>query len=114
MAALEEQRAKAERDRRERLARGMASQRAAFAGSGVSSDGSGEAVFDNLLAQSQRESDDINSQINRQIRSLQSGIQLNLLSRAAGPDTFGTLASVAKAGAGLIESGNQLKTLIGK
>ncbi|MFN4309872.1 MAG: hypothetical protein ACK4FK_04695 [Ferrovibrio sp.] len=114
MAALEEQRTKAERDRRDRLARSMASQRAAFAGSGVSGDGSGDAVFDNLLAQSERERDDINSQIDRQIRSLQSGIQLNLLSRSSGPDPFGTLASFAKAGAGLIESGNQLKKIITK
>jgi len=112
MAALEEQRAKAERDRRDRLARNTASQRAAFAGSGVSGDGSGDTVFANLLAQSER--DDINSQIDRQIRSLQSGIQLNLLSRTSGPDPFGTLASVAKAGAGLIESGKQLKTIITK
>lgn len=109
MAGLEEQRAKAERDRRDRLARSTASQRAAFAGSGVSGDGSGEAVFANLLTQSQCESDDINSQIDRQIRSLQSGLQLNLLSRTSGSDPFGMLASAAKAGAGIIQGGEQIK-----
>ncbi|WP_300300935.1 hypothetical protein [Ferrovibrio sp.] len=102
LAALEEQRARVQRDRRERLARNTAAQRAAFAGSGVSGDGSGDAVFENLLSQSQRENQDIDSQIDRQIRSLQSGVQLNLLSRSSGSDPFGTLAAYAKAGAGLI------------
>lgn len=98
IAGLEEQRASAERERRERLERAEASQRAAFASSGVSADGSGDAVFGNLLAQSEQERDDLNNQINRRIGSLQSGIQMNLLSR---PNRSELLTDLTKVGIGL-------------
>lgn len=94
IADLEEDRQKANRERLERLERAQATQRAAFAGSGVSSDGSGDAVFDNLLAQSEQERDDINDQINRRISSLQSGIQLNLLSRPSSSNLLGGLSQL--------------------
>ncbi|WP_341896617.1 hypothetical protein, partial [Ferrovibrio terrae] len=76
MTDLERQRARADQDRRDRLERATASQRAAFAGAGVSSDGSGDAVFDNLLSQSEREKQDIDDKIDRSIRSLQDSMQL--------------------------------------
>lgn len=95
IADLEEDRQKANRERLERLERAQATQRAAYAASGVSGDGSGDAVFDNLLAQSEQERADIDDQINRRISSLQSGIQLNLLSRPSSSNLLGGLASVA-------------------
>lgn len=91
ITALEEQKARAEEDRRDRLERAAAAQRAAFAASGVSSDGSGESVFANLLAESDKERRSYNAEIDRRIQGLNSGIQLNLLSRP-GPDYLGALA----------------------
>ena len=109
IATLEQQKAQAEQDRRDRLERATAAQRAAFAASGVSGDGSADAVFGNLLNESNKERDSYNSQIDRQIQSLQSGIQLNLLSRPSQYDVFGNLASVAKSGAGFIQAGKDAK-----
>jgi len=91
IAALERQRADAEADRRNRLERTTAAQRAAFAAGGVSSDGSGDAVFGNLLAEADAERGRLNAEINRRIEGLQSGIRLNLLNRAPGPDYLGAL-----------------------
>ena len=98
MADLEQQRAKADRDRRDRLTRATATQRAAFAGAGVSSDGSGDAVFENLLSQSMREKQEIDEKIDRSIRSLQDSMQLNLLQQSPRSDPFGTAATLIKAG----------------
>lgn len=100
MNELQRQHAKAEKDRQERLRRASATQRAAFAGSGITSDGSGEAVFENLLTQSLQEKQDIDEQMNRSIRSLQDGMQLNLL-RHQRPDSFSKAASVVQTGIGL-------------
>lgn len=107
MADLERQRARADQDRRDRLERAMASQRAAFAGAGVSSDGSGDAVFDNLLSQSQREKQDIDDKIDRSIRSLQDSMQLNLLKSSSRSDSLSNAATIAKSGASIISSGRQ-------
>lgn len=100
MNELQRQHAKAEKDRQERLRRASATQRAAFAGSGITSDGSGEAVFENLLTQSLQEKQDLDEQMNRSIRSLQDGMQLNLL-RHQRPDSFSKAASVVQTGVGL-------------
>lgn len=100
MNELQRQHAKAEQDRQERLRRASASQRAAFAGAGISSDGSGEAVFDNLLTQSLQEKQEIDERLDRSIRSLQDGMQLNLL-RHQRPDSFSKAASVVQTGVGL-------------
>uniref|UniRef100_UPI0031378327 hypothetical protein n=1 Tax=Ferrovibrio terrae TaxID=2594003 RepID=UPI0031378327 len=81
--------------------------RAAFAGAGVSSDGSGDAVFDNLLSQSEREKQDIDDKIDRSIRSLQDSMQLNLLKNSSKSDSFANAASIAKSGASIISSGRQ-------
>lgn len=89
--ALEVQKTQAEQDRRDRLERTTAAQRAAFAASGVSGDGSADAVFGNLLTEANKERDSYNANIDRQIQGLQSGIQLNLLSRP-GPNYLGALA----------------------
>lgn len=89
--ALETQKAQAEQDRRDRLERSTAAQRAAFAASGVSGDGSGSAVFGNLLREADKERSSYNANIDRQIQSLQSGIQLNLLQR---PSSYGALDAV--------------------
>lgn len=91
IAVLEQQRAQSETERQARLEKTMAAQRAAFGASGVSSDGSAEAVFGNLLAESDREGDAVNADFDRRIASLQSGIRLNLLDRG-GPDYIGMLA----------------------
>lgn len=92
IAGLQAQRASAQRERQERLDRAEAAQRAAFAAGGVSGDGSGAAVFDNLLLQSEQERSEIDSQVDRRIGSLQSGIQLNLLRRSS---PFSGLSSIA-------------------
>jgi len=97
---LQRQHAKAEEDRQDRLKRAAASQRAAFAGAGITSDGSGEAVFDNLLTQSQREKQDLDDQLDRSLRSLNSSMQFNLL-RQPRTDSFSTAASVVQSGIGL-------------
>ncbi len=107
MADLERQRAKADQDRRARLARATATQRAAFAGAGISSDGSGDAVFENLLTQSLREKQDIDDKVNSSIRSLQDSLQLNLL-KAPKSDPFGTAAMIARSGASIINDGRQI------
>lgn len=100
MNELQRQHAKAEQDRQERLRRASATQRAAFAGSGITSDGSGEAVFENLLTQSLQEKQEIDERLDRSIRSLQDGMQLNLL-RHQRPDSFSKAASVVQTGIGL-------------
>lgn len=100
MNELQRQHAKAEQDRLERLRRASATQRAAFAGSGITSDGSGEAVFENLLTQSLQEKQEIDERLDRSIRSLQDGMQLNLL-RHQRPDSFSKAASVVQTGIGL-------------
>jgi hypothetical protein len=97
---LQQQHAKAEEDRQDRLKRAAASQRAAFAGSGITSDGSGEAVFDNLLTQSLREKQDIDDQMDRSLRSLSNSMQFNLL-RQPKADPFSKAASVVQTGIGL-------------
>jgi len=91
IAALAAQKAQAESDRQDRLARATAAQHAAFAASGVSSDGSADAVFGNLLSQADSERKSFNADIDQRIRGLQSGIQLNLLSRSS-PNYLGALA----------------------
>lgn len=100
MNELQRQHAKAEKDRQERLRRASATQRAAFAGSGITSDGSGEAVFDNLLTQSLQEKQEIDDRLDRSLRSLQDGMQLNLL-RHQPPDPFSKAASAIQTGVGL-------------
>lgn len=97
---LQRQHARAEEDRQERLKRAAASQRAAFAGSGITSDGSGEAVFDNLLTQSLREKQDLDDQMDRSLRSLSNSMQFNLL-RQPKTDSFSKAASVVQTGLGL-------------
>lgn len=97
---LQRQYARAEEERQNRLKRASASQRAAFAGSGITSDGSGEAVFDNLLTQSQREKQDLDDQMDRSLRSLSNSMQFNLL-RQPRSDSFSQVASVAQTGLGL-------------
>lgn len=104
IAALERQRAEAEEQRRDRQERATAAQRAAFAASGVSADGSANAVFDNLLAETDKERRSFNAQIDDRIRSLQSGIQLNLLSRPSSFDPFGAANSVLKAGKDVVDA----------
>lgn len=111
IAALERQRAEAEDDRRNRLERATAAQRAAFAAGGVSSDGSGEAVFGNLLAEADAERNRMNAEIDRRIEGLQSGIRMNLLSRS-GSDGFGRFASMAQAGSQLVNAGRQLHSML--
>jgi hypothetical protein len=103
--ALEAQKAQAEQDRRERLERTTASQRAAFAASGVSGDGSGNAVFDNLLQEAGKERDSYNANIDHQIQSLQSGIQLNLLKRPSSYGALDAIGSLASGGASFIRAG---------
>jgi len=107
ISELQRQQAKAEQDRRERLNRAMASRRAAFAGSGISSDGSGDAVFDNLLTSSLREKQDIDEQVDRTMRHLQDGIQLNLLKQPKA-DPFARAASALNSGVSIFNSGRQL------
>lgn len=97
---LQRQHARAEEDRQDRLKRAAASQRAAFAGSGITSDGSGEAVFDNLLTQSLREKQDLDDQMDRSLRSLSNSMQFNLL-RQPKTDSFSKAASVVQTGLGL-------------
>jgi cell wall-associated NlpC family hydrolase len=97
---LQRQHARAEEDRQNRLKRAAASQRAAFAGSGITSDGSGEAVFDNLLTQSLREKQDLDDQMDRSLRSIGNSMQFNLL-RQPKADSFSKVASVAQTGLGL-------------
>ena len=104
---LQRQQVRAERDRRERLNRAMASQRAAFAGSGISSDGSGDAVFDNLLTHSLREKQEMDEQMDRTMRNLQDGIQLNLLRRPKA-DPFARASSMLQSGVSIFNSGRQL------
>lgn len=94
--SLEEQKATAQRERQERFAQAQASQRAAFAAGGVSGDGSGAAVFDNLLAQSNQERDEINRQIDQRISSLQLGQKLNLLSRPSSSNFLSGMSSLTK------------------
>lgn len=101
---LQRQHARAEEDRQNRLKRAAASQRAAFAGAGISSDGSGEAVFDNLLSQSLREKQDLDNQLDRSLRSIGSSMQLNLL-RQPRSNGFATAASVLQSG---VNIGQQL------
>lgn len=103
---LQRQHARAEEDRQDRLKRAAASQRAAFAGSGISSDGSGEAVFDNLLTQSQREKQDLDDQLDRSLRSLNSSLQFNLL-RQPKANPFATAASLFQTGLSLYDVGKQ-------
>lgn len=105
ITALEAQKAQAEQDRRDRLERATASQRAAFAASGVSGDGSADAVFGNLLRESDKDRASYNANIDHQIQSLQSGIQLNLLSRP-GPNYLGALADF---GGGLVSAADRYK-----
>lgn len=107
MNELQRQHAKAEQERQERLRRASASQRAAFAGAGISSDGSGEAVFDNLLTQSLQEKQEIDHQLDRSLRSIQDGIQLNLLKQPRS-DSFAKASSIMQSGASIINSGRQL------
>jgi len=109
IAALQAQKAQAEQDRRDRLERSTAAQRASYAAGGVSGDGSGGAVFDNLLREADKERSSYNANIDHQIQSLQSGIQLNLLKRPSQDDTFGNLASIAKSGADFIKVGKNEK-----
>lgn len=97
---LQRQHARAEQDRQERLKRASASQRAAFAGSGITSDGSGEAVFENLLTQSLQEKQDIDERLNRSLGSLQDSMQFNLL-RQPRADSFSKAASTLQTGIGL-------------
>lgn len=104
---LQRQHAKAEQDRQDRLKRAAASQRAAFAGAGISSDGSGEAVFDNLLTQSLREKQDIDDQLNRSLNSINDSIQFNLLKQPRS-DSFAKASSILQSGAGIINGGRQL------
>jgi hypothetical protein len=103
---LQRQHAKAEEDRQDRLKRAAASQRAAFAGAGISSDGSGEAVFDNLLTQSLREKQDIDDQMDRSLRSISNSMQFNLL-RQPRSDPFSMAASLVQTGVGLHSAGKQ-------
>lgn len=100
VSELQRQHAKAEEDRQDRLKRAAASQRAAFAGSGITSDGSGEAVFDNLLTQSLREKQDLDDQLDRSLRSISNSMQFNLL-RQPKTDSFSQAASVLQSGIGL-------------
>lgn len=100
ISELQRQHAKAEEDRQDRLKRAAASQRAAFAGSGITSDGSGEAVFDNLLSQSLREKQDLDDQLDRSLRSIGNSMQFNLL-RQPKSDPFSQAASVLQSGIGL-------------
>jgi hypothetical protein len=103
---LQRQHAGAEEDRQDRLKRAAASQRAAFAGAGISSDGSGEAVFDNLLSQSLREKQELDHQLNRSLRSLNDSMQFNLLQRPKS-DPFATAASLVETGIGLYGVGKK-------
>ncbi len=103
---LERQRAEAEEDRRDRLQRATAAQRAAFAAGGVSADGSGEAVFGNLLAEADAERRRFDAEVDRRIQGLQSGIQMNLLRGAQG-NAFGRAAAVADFGTDLIGIGRK-------
>lgn len=105
--ALETQKAQAEQDRRDRVERATASQRAAFAASGVSGDGSADAVFGNLLREADKERSSYNANIDRQIQSLQSGIQLNLLKRPSSYSGLEAAGSLASGGAGFIEAGEK-------
>lgn len=97
---LQRQHARAEEDRQDRLKRAAASQRAAFAGSGITSDGSGEAVFDNLLSQSLREKQDLDDQMERSLRSINDSIQFNLLKQPR-TDSFSKAASAIETGLSL-------------
>jgi cell wall-associated NlpC family hydrolase len=103
---LQRQHARAEEDRQDRLKRAAASQRAAFAGSGITSDGSGEAVFDNLLTQSLREKQEIDDQMDRSLRSIGNSMQFNLL-RQPRSDPFSMAASLVQTGVGLHSAGKQ-------
>lgn len=97
IAHLEQQRQTADRERREKLERATAAQRAAFAASGVSSDGSGDAVFENLLTQSEQERAQLDDGFDQRIRGLQAGIQLNLLRRPSSFNPLGELVNLGRA-----------------
>ncbi|MBP7062752.1 hypothetical protein [Ferrovibrio sp.] len=69
----------AERERQQRLARSQAAQRAGFAASGVSADGSGAAALTNLLAESEAERDQLLQAYQSQVSSLAAAGRVNLL-----------------------------------
>ncbi len=77
--ALDRQYADAEKERQDRLARSQAAQRAAFAASGVSGDGSAGALMNNLLVESEQERSRLASSYNDQLANFDAAGRINLL-----------------------------------
>ena len=94
--ALDREYAQAEEQRQERLARTQAAQRAAFAASGISGDGSAGALMNNLLAESEEERSRLAESYNNGLAELQAGARVNLLKQRA--NTATSLVSLAQRG----------------
>lgn len=68
-----------ETDRRNRLERAQAAQRAAFAAAGVSGDGSAGAAMNNLLEESERERSNLAAAFSDQMQGIANAGRVNLL-----------------------------------
>ena len=100
--ALDREYAQAETERQERLARSQAAQRAAFAASGVSGDGSAGALMNNLLAESEKERSRLATSYNDQFAGFDAAGRVNLLRQREA--TTNGLLSLARTGLNAVQS----------